>query len=317
MLCLSKTLTACTLAAATIAASAAPVYSLAGDDAGATVSLIRFDSQRPGSSFTVIGQINGAVSALDGLDFRPANGKLYGYLSAQLNDDGTSAGVSGVYEVDPLTAATRLVSPAAVPIENFLLGTDFNPQRDRLRVVGVDGDNHRIDVDGGVTRVDGRLAYAAGDVNEGKTAGIIEAAYTNNINGASSTQLYYIDYLLDALVTTDDPNAGLLRTVGALGIDIQEDTGFDIVTDAAGHNTAIATFRTALGNDAFTDGFYAVDLTTGAARLIADLGNRHLFGLTAAFVPEPAVWSMLALAAVAAFAGRRRPAAGDRKAVAG
>ncbi len=268
-------------------AQAATVFALAAD--GST--LLRFDSATPAASVTV-GAVSGATTRLDGLDFRPADGLLYGYES----------GASGIYRVDTLTGATTLVSTSSAPVGSTLLGIDFNPVPDRLRVTSDVGDNRRINIATGAAISDGALAYAAGDVNAGAAPHIADVAYTNSDKlAATGTQLYYIDWSLNTLVTTSNPNAGVLNTVGLLGVDTDENVGFDIVTDAAGINTAFATL-----NVGGLQGFYGIDLSTGAATLIGATGTGPLNGLAVAPVPEPGSLALVMAAGAALTLQARR-----------
>ncbi len=269
------------------AVHAAVVFALGAD--GST--LVRFDSATPGSVATV-GAVSGATTRLDGLDFRAANGLLYGYSST----------TSGIYTVDPATGATALVATSSAPVGAATLGIDFNPVPDRLRIVTDAGDNRRINVATGAAITDGTLAYAPGDVNAGSTPRVADVAYTNNDNNAATgTQLFYIDYVLNTLVTTSSPNAGELTTVGALGVDSDENLGFDILTSAPGVNSGFATLR--VGG---VQGFYGINLATGAATLIGNLNAGALNGLAVAPVSEPAPLALLAAAGAAMLLQRRR-----------
>lgn len=284
---LQRTLSAALLAlVAAGAAQAAPAYALAGGN------LVRFDTAAPGT-VAQVGALSGATSVLDGIDFRPADGALYGFRSA----DAT------VYRVDPTSGFTTLVSTAAPVTPGSVVGIDFNPVPDRLRVVSSAGDNLRINVATGATLVDGGLAFAAGDVNAGRRANVVEAAYTNNDNNpATGTTLYYIDNVLDVLVSTTNPNGGVLNTVGGLGVDADDFIGFDIFNDN-GVNTAFASLR--VGG---VQGLFTIDLGTGAATRVGTIGLDGLRGLAVATVPEPATLALVALAGLAALGGARRRA---------
>lgn len=266
---------------------AAAVFALAADGS----SLIRFDSGAPAASVTV-GAVSGATTRLDGLDFRPADGLLYGYDSV----------ASGIYRVDTLTGATTLVSTSSAPVSAAILGIDFNPVPDRLRVTTDAGDNRRINIATGAAITDGALAYAAGDANFGAAPRIADVAYTNSDKlAATGTQLYYIDWILNALVTTSNPNAGVLNTVGLLGVDTDENVGFDIVTDAAGVNSAFASL-----NVGGVQGFYGINLATGAATLIGATNTGPLNGLAVAPIPEPGSLALIMAAGAALMLQARR-----------
>ena len=271
------------------AAQSAAVYALGSN----STTLIRFDTAAPGV-VTTVGAIGGATTSLDGIDFRPADGALYGY----------NAATAGIYRVDTATGMTTLNSTSTTAVGRTAVGIDFNPAADRMRVVSAADDNLRINVATGATTVDGTLTYAAGDVSAGVNPHITEAAYTNNDNNpATATTLYCIDDFLDALVLTSAPNLGVLNTVGALGFDVDEFLGFDIFTSASGINMAFASLRVA-----GVQGLYGVNLATGAASLIGAIGLDRLHGLAVATVPEPGSMALTAAAGLAVLGLRRRKA---------
>lgn len=282
-------LAACAVAPA---AHAAIVFSLASSG----LQLIRFDSANPGV-VTTVGAITGAGSlGLNGLDFRPANGLLYGY----------SHQTGSVYTVDTNTGAAALVTAISAPTTGANVGIDFNPVPDRLRIVNAGDQNLRVNLAGGATLVDGTLAYAAGDANVGVNPNVVDAAYTNSdTSAATGTTLYYIDHGTNTLASTSNPNGGVLSTVGALGVDTGSALGFDILTDFA-VNTAFATLSVGGVN-----GFYGINLQTGAATLLGLVGNTSpLWGLAVVpgttSVPEPGSLALVGLAGLAALAVRRR-----------
>ncbi len=240
-------------------------------------SLRSIDLAIPGT-VTTVGNFSGATTSLSGLDFRPANGLLYGY----------SAGSNSLVVVNPINAFTTFVSNPSTASTTSTLGVDFNPAADRLRLVNLDDQNLRINVDTGATIVDTPLAYAAGDPNFGVNPNIIEAAYTNSdVNPATGTSLYYIDSVLDTLVTTTNPNGGVLNTVGSLGVNTTNLVGFDILSNGFGGNTAYATMLLANG----ASNFYQINLATGAATSLGTLGNGQQISFGLAIVqptiPEP------------------------------
>ena len=253
-------------------AKAVPIaYAISGSGA----SLIAFDISNP-SGASVVGSFSGALTSLAGLDFRPANGLLYGY----------SQGSNALVTINPLNAVTTFVSTPSTGSTTSVLGVDFNPVPDRLRLVNMNDQNLRINVDTGATIVDGTLAYGAGDPNFGTNPSIIEAAYTNSdTNLATGTTLYYIDNILDTLVTTTNPNGGALTTVGSLGLNTSDLVGFDILSDGFGGNTAYALLSPF---NASQTSLYSVNLATGAATLVGGIGQ-FAYGLAIVqpTVPEP------------------------------
>ena len=201
-----------------------------------------------------IGAITGLMGGeqLVGIDFRPANGMLYG-----LGDMG------GIYIVDPqdgtamrqATLATDMMMPVALMGASF--GVDFNPVPDRLRVVSNTGQNLRINVDNGVTIVDAALNPAGGAVTA--------VGYTNNdADMATATVLYDIDTMADQMSIQAPPNAGTLNPVGALGTDVGADTGFDIFTQRVNDRTVAARAVAVFAVNGVSRVF-RMNLTTGRA----------------------------------------------------
>ncbi len=201
--------------------------------------LITFSAEHPGDARTR--KPSGVSGQLIGLDRRPANGLLYGLTAA-----------GDVYTIDPVTAAASLVSTLTVPFNGgSRSGLDFNPRTDRLRLVGHDGQNLRVNVDNGATAADRTLAYAREDPHFGRQPLIAGTAYN-------------LDSGLDLLVRQEPPNDGTLRTVGPLGVHVPPEAGFEIVTDGGGKNRGLAAFASTL---------YDIDLATGAATSLGTIGG--------------------------------------------
>ena len=222
-------------------------------------SLISFDLAIPGT-VTTIGAFSGASTAILGLDFRPADGRLYGYTID-----------NKIVTIDRTTAVTTLVSTPSTASSSLNLGVDFNPAADRLRLVNSNDQNLRINVATGATLSDGTLAYSAGDTNQFFNPRINEVAYTNSdTDPGTGTQLYYLDPLLDILATTTFPNTGTLTTVGSLGVDTDDLTGFDILTNASGTNSAFAVLHVGGSSK-----LYGINLGSGAAAFLGNVGNAN------------------------------------------
>lgn len=268
-----------------VASHAQTAYTIGGN--GST--LVKFELATPAIT-TVIGTFTGATSSLQGIDFRPANGLMYGI-------DTTGR----IVTVNLSTAATTLASTSSEVPNSGNLGIDFNPAADRLRVVTDLDQNLRINVATGAATTDGTLKYVAGDPNFGVSPTINEAAYTNNDNDpGTGTQLFYIDYSLDRLVSTLLPNNGDLNTVGPLGFDTTDRTGFDIFTSATGVNTAYAILTAPSG----TATLHNINLATGQATAIGTVGTVRPYGLAIAPVPEPGT-ALFGLALIGASLLRR------------
>jgi hypothetical protein len=222
----------------------------------ASNKLVQFNSAAPGM---ITGQatVSGlqAGEAVVGIDFRPATGKLVALGST-----------NRLYALDASSGAATLIGtqPFTSTVLGSAIGFDFNPMVDRIRLVSGTGVNLRLNPNtGALAALDTKLAYAAGDANVGKTPGAAAAAYTNNISGTASTQLYLLDATQDVLVKQGaagpppvSPNSGQLFTVGALGVDIGPRASFDIAQEG----TAYVTYA-AVGDT--TSKFGTLDLATG------------------------------------------------------
>ena len=279
----AKTLFTAGLVAAglTSQAHALAVYGLT--DSG---SLVGFDSATPGTirSTVLVSGLN-AGTALVGIDFRPATGQLYGMSSD-----------SRLYTINLTTGIASVVGSAgAFTLSGGSYDIDFNPTVDRIRAVNTNDQNLRLNPnDGTLSATDGTLAYAAGDVNAGANPTIAGAAYTNSFAGATTTTLYDIDSALGVLVTQNPPNNGLLNTVGALGVATSANVGFDIFFFNNQAFASLGSDRTAAGY-----GFYSINLATGAASLIGNIGSGLLIrDIAIAQVPEPSTVALLALGLV-------------------
>ncbi len=254
-------------------------------------SLVTFDSLTPGTiSSGVAVQGLQANETLVGIDTRPATGELFGLGS-----------FNRMYRIDPVTGlATQVGGTAFTPgLNGSSFGFDFNPTVDRIRVTSDADQNLRLNpITGALAAVDGSLAYAAGDVNFGRNANVVHAAYTNNVAGATTTTLYGIDAGTDALVIQSPPNNGVLTTVGLLGMDVTDIGGFDI-SGATGIAYAVL-----LDANLSRSALWTINLSTGAGTLVGQVGGGAI--ITAmTVVPTPGAASLLALAGVVSIRRRR------------
>jgi hypothetical protein len=214
---------------------------------------------------------NFAGEQLLGIDIRPANKKIY-----------VLAKSGNLYTLDPETGVATLASTLAADpgdasspfaaLSGSKFGLDFNPVADRLRVVSDTGQNLRINVDTGATFTDTALTPS--------TSGATGAAYTNSFASACRTALYVIDTTSRKLMLQSPPNDGVLTAVGDLGLaQVTVANGFEIVTNAAGANQALAL----IGSSSDTK-LYDIDLATGTAsnpRPFSMKGGEQVLGLSA------------------------------------
>lgn len=276
-----------TISAVDLSTSANPAAAFQLTGLSTNNQLWLFDSTSPNAARNV--QVTGVDGTLLGIDRRPLNDLIYGLTNT-----------NNIYTIDPSTGAATFVSTLSTPFTGgFTSGLDFNPVPDRLRVVGANGQNFRINVDTGAVIVDG--AINPGDPD------ITAVAYTNADNDpATGTALYDIDAAIAQLFIQSPPNDGTLAPVGSLGVDpIGRVGGFDIIT-TNGVNTGFAALTVSNITKLFT-----VDLSSGAATEVGTIGNgrRSLVGLTAApakDVPEPTTMAGLAFVGVGLVATRRK-----------
>ena len=149
------------------------------------------------------------------IDFRPATGQLYGVSTA-----------SKLYVIQPDSGTARAMGTAAFTpaINGTVVGLDFNPTVDRIRLVTNTGQNLRLNPEtGAVAATDGALNPS--------TPSVSEVAYTNNSAGVTTTTLYDIDVTTDKLYSQTPPNNGTLVEVGSLGVDAEGAAGFDITNN--------------------------------------------------------------------------------------
>lgn len=256
--------------------------------------LYAFDTATPGA-VTSLGAISGlgAGESIVGIDYRPANGLLYG-----LSDQSRLFVIST--SGSPL--ATQVGSSGAFALAGTSFGFDFNPMADRIRVVSDADQNLRLNPnDGTLTATDGTLAFAAGDANFGANPNIIAAAYNNNVAGAASTTLFVLDSTLNILASQNPPNAGTLNTIGGAG-NPAVISGFDI-SGATGE--AFAFWAAGGGLDAL----FLINLAGGVTNL-GVIGGGQLglidFSINPNVVAEPESLTLVGLALAAMALARRR-----------
>lgn len=255
-----------------------------------TDKLISFNRSTPDIRFSGPVAITGlgAGESVVGIDYRPNGNKLYGVAK------GTN--VAKVYELNPLTGAatnpltlctnvTDATTCAAsmVALSGAEFGVDFNPVVDRLRIVGNDGQNLRVNVDSGATIVDAVLSGG------NATA----AAYTNNFPGPAGTVAGTILYVIDTSGTTDtlftmNTATGALTPVGNLGVDATNVNGFEISGSGVNSTEAIAAM-TVSG----IARLFRIDLATGAAVTIATVSTGDAAGTAVKGLASPAVGTFL------------------------
>ncbi len=265
-------------------------------------SLVSFSADRPNNSKTIAITGLQARESLLGFDRRPANNKFYGI---------TNNNNLYIINVDTGVASFQRNLNIRANAGTFS-GIDFNPKPDLLRLVNSNDENFRISVDTGdvfddSTVFNGKLNYVAEDVNAGKNPNVNAVAYTNSFAPSPDpnrvTLLYGLDTSLDALVLQDPPNNGTLTTIGSLGVDLGDKTGFDIFSPSDGVNFAFASSGSTL---------YSIDLastTSGnRASIVGSIGNdgNNIIGLASRATPEPSALTALASLSLLSLFGLKR-----------
>ncbi len=249
-------------------ASAEKVVALTGP-----TTLAQFDSATPTKVATraITGLSGGEVAR--GIDYRPATGEVL-LMTA-------NGGISHTYAIDPRTAVATPIN-AGIPLTGWGDTTsdlDVNPVADRLRVVNTGGTNARFDPNTG--------GFIASDTTFGPAGTtVVGAAYDRNTADTTVTTLFAIDRNAGGQLVTigspngtpNSPNGGQIgQVVGPLGFALDPAaaaaSGFDI---SGSTGVAYAALRPSGG----VDGFYRVDLTTGAATLVGSVPGQTIRSLT-------------------------------------
>jgi hypothetical protein len=231
--------------------------------------LVSFRVNEPGTVAVKLVSGLAAGEKILSIDFRPANGGMYALGST-----------SRVYTIDRATGAATVVGDGAAftpAVSGQAHGFDFNPVADQIRVHTDVDQNLRLDpITGKVTLLDGPLRFAPADVNVGQSPNLVATAYTNSVSPApTTTMLYALDSTRDLLTRLPAPNDGLVETIGALGVDVEQVGGFDISRQGVPYAALRVGAESAL---------YTIDLATGVATKVGVIG--YPAGLTSIAV-EP------------------------------
>ena len=218
--------------------------------------LATYDTDRPAAvqSMVIVRGLQPGEQII-GLDFRPANKRLYGLGS-----------YSRLYVIDPATGFATQVGEGTLTtiLDGSRFGFSFNPTVDRIRVTSDTGQNLRLHPDtGAVAAVDGRLNYA-----DSKKPAVVASAYTNSVAGATTTMLYNFDLNQKALVIQNPPNDGTLAVAIQIpaSADFSDLTALDISAETGKAYLATREFGAARSQ------LYEVDLTSKTVTLVGTLG---------------------------------------------
>lgn len=270
-------------------ASGQTVYGITRDN-----RLVSFNPASPGTLLVDV-PITGLTvgeSAI-GIDVRPLTSEIFVFGSGNRMYSVSTGGVA--------TAVGTGFTALATTTSSF----DFNPTVDRVRVVDAAGNNRRLNpATGGDAASDTALTYGTGG-----TPRAVGVAYTNAQFGANvaagTVRELFVDSTLNTLGEIGSLvggnasfNGGVSTTIGGLGFDLFDDAGFDIYGP-----TGIA-YLSNLGSTGAAN-FYTVDLGTGAASLVGQIGTGNRFVTDIAVLPAPGAVG-LAGVGLLAMARRRR-----------
>ncbi len=174
--------------------------------------LLRYKAGPPAQLVSVTQLIGlGPTERLLAIDFRPANGNLYGVSdSSRLYIISTDGG-----QVKPIG---KTFEPT---LKGSSVGFDFDPYTDQIRIVTDQGQNLRVDPNfGTVVSVDTDINPAGAAINS--------VAYSRTASVGRTFPLYDIDAAQGVLLRQDPPNDGLVTMIGSLGLFISGEGGFDI-----------------------------------------------------------------------------------------
>lgn len=251
--------------------------------------LVSFDSAAPGTILSSVGisGLSAQFESVAGIDFRPATGQLY----AMGNAPGSE------YRLYTLNLSNGVATQVGTSFVSFNttaigFGFDFNPVTDRIRVVNDAKENGRFNPNDGTYSADTPLTSSS-DFPFYQDS-LVAAAFTNNFAGATTTQLFGIDYRASALFEQTSPSGGTLELVGGLNTPLDDNAvGFDI--SAA---TGIAYLTSSSYDSGYIPGttLYTVNLASGQATSLGAVGDQlYLRGVAVAPVPELGSVTMFSL----------------------
>jgi hypothetical protein len=237
---MTKTLRLALMASAAIltaqAAQATTIVALTADS-----QLIRIDSETRRAMPAT--RITGADGQVVGIDQRPQDGRLYGITAT-----------GQIVTIDPANGRATQVSRLNTQFQPAGRAVfDFNPVANRVRVMSLDGQNLRVNVETGEAVTDGRLKNVAGALGEVMPR-IIAGAYTNSMAGATATMLLTIDTSQNALNVQNPPNDGVQTPRARLSVQVPAGVAMDILSDGTNNMGFVMAGGT----------LHALDITTGA-----------------------------------------------------
>ena len=203
------------------------------------------------------------------IDIRPVNRVLYGVSNMSMIYTITTS----AFGTDPFgTAKAVSPTPFTPALDGSLVGFDFDPRLDRIRIVTDNGQNLRI------SPTTGQVVGV--DLSAGAGLALNSIAYSNNYAGTYGTTLYGIDAKEGKLYRLSTSSSTL---IGSTGLTINGDGGFDISRTGAAFATFLASGTPSWGSttdsETVTEAhrLYGISLRTGQATSLGTV--RDLIGL--------------------------------------
>ncbi len=267
-------------------ASAADPNTRAFSLSAAGTSLLTYDLAAPGAATTTALTGVNAGDLLVGVAVRPQTADLYAVGinatadTVQLYHLGIRTGTA-----TPVGTAAGFVDLGNNPIDlaSTSYGVAFNPQADRVRVVGSSALNFRLNPNtGGVVDSDGNAGN--GNQTDGPTNGLTTSVdatgYVNRRQNATVTTQYTASAATDSLYIQNAPNAGTqtlpvpLKSAGA-PLDVAAVSGLDFLPQvtAPGSNAPATGKAYAALQTGGTTNLATIDVASGEVATIGKIGD--------------------------------------------
>jgi hypothetical protein len=236
---------------------------------------VAFRADAPGTYIRTISVV-GIAAELRAMDFRLKTGNLYALFSAGSSGAGDSYVMRRINLNTGFAETLGTFGPPAVPsLSRF--GVAFDPYVDHLRVVTSSTSHISLNPNtGGADGFFADVAYVSGDSGFGFAPVIEHIAFANAASNPSDTTLYGIDTARNVLVrigiadlpgSTSNSDVTTVSTT-SLGFDPRNGGGF--VIDSANNVGYFAANVEVPGF--FVAKLYSINLTTGLASVIGDIG---------------------------------------------
>ncbi len=172
-----------------------------------------------------------------------------------------------VVKINSETGQATLITRISSSLIRDKIAFDYDPATKKVRIINKQGSNIEIVLSEiPVLDFGSPVSYDTDDINNGKTPTVAGLA-RNQIPGVIDTRFFAIDSALDLLTLIEDPASGKMKTIGNLGVNTSDCTGFDIA-----ENTNFA-FASLVREGETASRLYEIDLETGKATETGMIGS--------------------------------------------